>query len=508
MAAEMTRGEKVVQFIQTYCRVPEGVLLGQPVKLLDFQKRFILDVYDNPAGTSRAYLSMARKNSKTSTIAMLLLAHLVGPEAYQNSRIISGARSRKQAAEVYNYAAKMVQLGPELRGIIKPVPSQKTLVGLPMNVEYQAIAAEAKGAHGGSPIVAILDEVGQVRGPYDAFIEAIETSQGAYAGKSLLIAISTQAPSPNDLFSRWLDDARISEDPHIVSHVHAAPEECDLMDREAWKAANPALSIFRSLQDVEAAAERATRMPTAESTFRWLYLNQRVEASTPFVSRSVWAACGGDVQSLAGYPVYAGLDLSSTADLTALVLGACIDGIWHIEPTFWLPGDTLHAKARADRVPYDIWHDQGYLLAAPGKSVDYQYVAEYLRSIFDEYDVRKVAFDRWGMKHLRPWLLQAGFTEEQLDEHFVDFGQGYYSMSPALRALEAEILNQRLAHGGHPVLTMCMGNAVVETDHAGNRKLAKHKSAGRIDGAVALAMMAGVAPLESADPLDVLSMVA
>jgi phage terminase large subunit-like protein len=168
-----------------------------------------------------------------------------------------------------------------------------------MNVEYQAIAAEAKGAHGGSPIVAILDEVGQVRGPYDAFIEAIETSQGAYAGKSLLIAISTQAPSPNDLFSRWLDDARLSNDPHIVSHVYQAPEECDLLDREAWAAANPALGIFRSLQDVAEAAERATRMPTAESTFRWLYLNQRVEASTPFVSRSTWAACGAEVQSMA-----------------------------------------------------------------------------------------------------------------------------------------------------------------------------------------------------------------
>jgi len=170
--------------------------------------------------------------------------------------------------------------------------------------------------------------------------------------------------------------------------------------------------------------------------------------------------------------------------------------VWQIHPTFWLPGDGLATKARADRVPYDLWHRDGHLLAAPGKSVDYEYVAEHLRGLFDRLDIRKIGFDRWGWKHLRPWLLKAGFTEAQLEQHFVEFGQGFQDMAPALRALEAEILNGRLAHGGHPVLSMCLANATVKIDPAGNRKLAKDKSAGRIDGAVALAMLAGVAPLD------------
>lgn len=492
----MTRGEKVIAFIERFCRVPEGVLLGKPVHLLDFQKRFILDVYDNPDRTSRAYLSMARKNAKTATISMMVLAHIVGPEAYQNSRIVSGAQTRKQAGEVYNYAAKMVAMSPELRKVVKTIPSQKILIGLPMNVEYQAISADAKGAHGGSPIVAILDEVGQVRGPYDAFIEAIETSQGAYEGKALLIAISTQAPTDDDLFSRWLDDAETSGDPGIVSHVYTAPEDADLLDRDAWKAANPALGAFRSLSDVEEAAERATRLPTSESTFRWLFLNQRVDASAPFVSRSVWASCNASPKPLADVPVYGGLDLSETADLTALVLMGRVDGVWQVHPTFWLPRDGLADKARKDRVPYDVWHRDKLLMAAPGKSVDYEFVAEHLRSVCDRLDVRKIAFDRWGFKHLRPWLLKAGFSEAEIDEIFVEFGQGYQSMSPALRDLEGELLNGRVAHGNHPVLTMCAANAVVKTDPAGNRKLAKDKSAGRIDGMVALAMAMGVAPLE------------
>jgi len=178
------------------------------------------------------------------------------------------------------------------------------------------------------------------------------------------------------------------------------------------------------------------------------------------------------------------------------VLGARIAGTWHVHPTFWLPLDGLAAKARLDRVPYDLWYRNGHLLAAPGKSVDYEYIAEYLRGIFDRHDVRQIGFDRWGWKHLRPWLLKAGFNELQLEQHFIEFGQGFQDMSPALRALEGEILNGRIAHGGHPVLTMCMANAVVKTDPAGNRKLAKDKSAGRIDGAVALAMMIGSAPLD------------
>jgi phage terminase large subunit-like protein len=173
-----------------------------------------------------------------------------------------------------------------------------------------------------------------------------------------------------------------------------------------------------------------------------------------------------------------------------------IDGIWHVKPTFWLPGDSLANKAKKDRVPYDVWRAQGHLLAAPGKSIDYEYVAEWLRGEFDRYNIRTIAFDRWNMKHLKPWLLKAGFSERFIEERFKEFGQGTQSMSPALRELEADILNARIAHGNHPVLSMCFANAVVDAKDASNRKLSKPKSAGRIDGAVALTMAKGAAPLD------------
>jgi phage terminase large subunit-like protein len=198
--------------------------------------------------------------------------------------------------------------------------------------------------------------------------------------------------------------------------------------------------------------------------------------------------------------VYGGLDLSAVNDLTALVLMGRVDGVWQVHPTFWLPGDGLADKARADRVPYDVWEREGFLQAAPGKSIDYEYVAGLLRDSFDRFRIEKIAFDRWNFKHLSPWLLKVGFTEQDIERHFVEFGQGFQSMSPALRDLEGELLNGRLAHGNHPVLTMCAANAVVQADAAGNRKLAKHKSTGRIDGMVALTMAFGVAPMQTDGP--------
>ena len=488
----MTRGERVLAFIDRYLLAPEGQHVGKPLKLDEFQRNFILDVYDNPAGTARAYLSLARKNGKTVLIAALVLAHTVGPEAVQNSQIVSGARSRDQAALVFKAAEKMLNLSPELRRLARTVPSTKTIVGLAKNVEYRALAAEAGSNHGLSPIVAILDEVGQVKGPHDPFVEAIETSQGAY-DNALLFAISTQAPTDADLFSIWLD---APEDPHTVKRLYTAPDDADLMDHAAWKAANPALGSFRSLPEMERAAEKAVNMPSSENSFRWLYLNQRISAEAPFVSRSVWEACAAPIAPYRDQVVYAGLDLSATTDLTSLVLAYKVGDVWQLKPFFWLPSDGLAEKAKADRIPYLDWKRDGYLEVTPGPTIQYEFVAHRLAQIAKECDLRRIAFDRWNYKHLVPWLKAAGFTDAQVEgDHaiFSEFGQGYKDFSPALRTFEENILNRKIAHGGNPPLTMCMANAVVEQDAAGGRKLAKNKSTGRIDGAVAATMAVATA---------------
>lgn len=508
-----TDGQRIIRFIETFCRVPEGPKgkVGKPIRLLPFQKEFISAVYDNPAGTSRGYLSIARKNGKTGLIACLALAHIAGPMKIRNSQIISGARSRDQASLVFNLAEKIINFSPELRKVIRTTSSKRMLTGLVANVEFRAISAEAGTAHGLSPVVAILDEVGQIKGPVDPFVEAIDTAQGAY-DNALLLAISTQAASEADMFSLWLDAAETTGSPHIVSRLYTAPEDCDILDRKAWESANPALGEFRSAIELERKANEAHEMPSAENSFRWLYLNQRVDASSPFVPKSVWKACGGAVvPDFSGHPVFCGLDLSMVSDLTAFVAIAPINGVWHVRPTFWLPEQGLREKAYRDRAPYLDWVRDGYLTATPGATIGFEFVAEFLRGFCSCNDVRKIAFDPWRYEFLKPYLLEKGFTSSQLEGDsaiFVPMIQGFKSYTPALQALEADLINVKLAHGNNPALGNCAANATVVYDEIGNRKLSKKKSHGRIDGMIALTMARSVAgTFEAPSSIDISSLI-
>src|SRR5690606_13398442 len=318
------------------------------------------------------------------------------------------------------------------------------------------------------------------------FIDAITTSQGAHA-EPLLIAISTQAATDADLFSVWLDDAAQSGDPRIVSHVYAAPEGADLLDESAWRAANPALGLFRSEDDLREQMIQAQRMPSMENTVRNLLLNQRVSTDAPFVSPDVWKSCSAEPLPFDG-PVYGGLDLSARHDLTAFVLVGQVQGVWQVRPYFWTPAKGLEERARRDRAPYDVWARQGFLRTTPGASVDYEHVAHDIAELLDGLDLHALAFDRWRIDHFRKELDRLALTLP-----LVPFGQGFKDMSPALDALEAELLNGRLAHGAQPVLTMCAACASTTKDPAGNRKLDKSRATGRIDGMVALTMALGVA---------------
>lgn len=495
--ADPTRGERVIAFVEAYCRVPEGKLVGRPMRLDAFQKDFIRKVYDNPHGTRRAILSIARKNGKSGLIAAIVLAHIAGPEARTNSQIVSGAQSRDQAALVFSLASKMVNLNPTLAKLVRIVPSGKRLIGLARNVEYRALAAEGKTAHGLSPAVVVFDELGQVRGPKDPFVEALETAQGAY-DDGLQIVISTQAPTDADMLSVWIDDALRSDDPHTVCMVYSADEDGEILDRKQWAKANPAMGTFRSAVELEQAAEKAARMPAFETSFRNLYLNQRVNMVSAFVSPGVWKLGNEAPGELDGL-VYGGLDLSATTDLTALVLTCRKDGLLHVRPHFWMPGDSVRDAANRDRAPYDLWVEQGLIRTTPGKVIDYDFVARDIGQICAELNVSRIAFDRWRMDRM-----QQALDRQSVDLPLEPFGQGYKSMSPALDALESDLLNGIVRHGGHPVLTMCAAHAVSVPDPAGNRKLDKSKATGRIDGLVALAMAEGIEAMnaETFVPVD------
>lgn len=491
----MKRSERNAQWIEAYCRIPEGKLVGQPVKLTPHQRKWLADIYDSPTRTF--ILSMARKNAKTALSAMILVLHLCGPEARANSQLYSAARSRDQAAILFELAAKMVRMSPDLASVVVIRDTAKELLCPELGSIYKALSADAATKYGLSPALVIHDELGQVKGSRDELYEALETASAAQESP-LSIVISTQAPTDADLLSLLIDDALTGADPRLKVALHSAPLDMDPFSDEAIRLANPHFDVFMNQDEVRRQAQDAKRLPSREAAYRNLILNQRVEATSPFVSRATWQENGEQPGDIEGCDVWGGLDLSSVSDLTALVLVSS-DG--DVVPSFWLPADGLAEKSRADRVPYDVWASNELLLTTPGRAIEYEYVAEYLRGVFDRHNVRAIAFDRYNMRFLKPWLERVGFTEDEL-ERFVEFGQGFISMSPAIRELESRLLSKKLKHGNHPVLTMCAANAVAVSDPAGNRKFDKKKASGRIDGMVALAMAVGVMPQEAESPID------
>ena len=509
--ARPERARRVFAFIEKLI-VPSGEGQGLPFRVRRFQKRFLRAIYEPHLFTvrqwrrivRRAILSIARKNGKTALIAALVLVHLVGPEAITNGEIYSAANEREQAGQVFKMAAQMVEADPELRALVTVVASTKTIWCRANGSFYRAISAEAGTKHGLNPTVVIYDELAQSKNR--ALFDALDSSMGARE-EPLFIVISTQSNDPQHVLSQLIDDGLRADDPTIVCHLYAVPDDTEnIFDPSIWKEANPALGDFRSLEDLKAMAARAARMPSFETTFRNLYLNQRVDAKSPLIPRAEWEACRMDRGLVPGEPVYLALDLSATTDLTALVACSAEDGD-RVMAWFWKPGDLLPEHELRDRAPYQLWARQGWIDAPEGRAVDYGYVAERIAELATEYDVLGLAYDRWRAKDLQREFDRIGLEAYVEGEgkarygalRLVPWGQGFKDMAPAIDALEISILQRRFGHDGNPVLAFCFSNAVAKLDPAGNRKLDKSATRFRIDGAVAAAMALGLKTRDRAD---------
>lgn len=490
---QLTRGERNALWVETFCRVPEGKLRGQPVRLRDWQVADFRKLYDSP--TTLMIFSFGRKNGKTALIAFIVLLHTCGPEAEIGSEIVSGARSRDQAGMVFRYAAKCARQNPDLRNILAIRDTAKEIACPELDTLYKALSADAETNIGRSPKLAIHDELGQVKGPRDPFFEAIDTAQGAHENP-LTLVVSTQAPTPADMLSVMIDDALTGKDPTIKVSLYTAPEELDPFSDEAIKLANPAFGDFLDATTTRRSAEKARRMPSREAAYRNLILNQRVNLVSPLLSRTAWESCGEDIQALKG-KVYIGLDLSAIHDLTAAVaISQDDDGFIDCHPYFFAPLKGLKDRADRDREPYDVWYKQGLLHCMPGSAIDIDSVAMWLVEFCQDHDVAGIWFDRWRIDVLKAALLRISVDKPEL-ALMIDkiplfpFGQGFKDMTPAVQKLETAVGDGKLRHGKHPIMTMCARNAVAVRDPAGGVKLDKSKATGRIDGLVALAMALG-----------------
>jgi phage terminase large subunit-like protein len=446
----------------------------------------------------RAILSIARKNGKTALIAALVLVHLVGPEATTNGEIYSAANDREQAAQVFKVARQIVEADPELADLVRVVPSTKTLVCYSNGSFYRAISAEAGTKHGFNPTMVIYDELAQAKSR--ELYDVLDTSMGARQ-EPLMAVISTQSNDPQHVLSQLIDDGLNANDPRIVCHLYAVPDEVeDIFDEKAWKLANPALGDFLNLDDMRAAAAKASRMPAEEPMFRNLRLNQRVAPTSSLISRKDWFACAGEVELDEGEAIYLALDLSSTTDLTALVAVSDEDAD-RVVPWFWKPEDTLVDHSNRDfgtgNHRYVEWSKAGHLMTTPGRSIHHGTIARHIADLWSRYRIKGMAYDRWRIDDLLKEFDRIGFEAQKDGDagdglRLVPWGQGFKDMTPAIDAFERSILDGKLRHPSNPVLNWNMANARAVIDPAGGRKLDKAKARFRIDGAVALAMALGL----------------
>lgn len=491
-----TRGDRMVRFIQTL-KVADGPDAGKLIELRDWQINMIKEVYDPENWNERfqrmirqvrtAIYSLARKNGKTAICGGLLCGHLLGPEAIWNDQIYSAAYDRSQAALVYRSAVGMIMQDDELRDLVRCTDSSKRIWCPVTNSTYQALSAESRSKHGMNPSFVIFDELAQF-GTDRELYDVLATSMGAQASP-LMMVISTQAPTDAAILSQLIDyGLQNPEDETFKLFLYAVPEDKDPYDEKNWKLANPALDDFRSIEEMRQFANRAKKMPAAESTFRNLYLNQRVQMETSFISKSVWTACKDlniTEEDLRDSLCWGGLDLSSRLDITALVLCFALrDGRYFELPFCWTPRDTLEERSKTDVTDYIGWVEQGFMFATPGKSVDYRFVIRQIAELKEEFNIAAIGYDRWRIDTL---LLLADEMEVELPP-MIPFGQGFKDISPAIETVESLAIEGKLVHNGHPVLTQHVSNIKIEKDASGNRKVTKAKSYGRIDSGVAMLM--------------------
>ena len=481
-----------VQFIQCL-KHTKGTWAGKPFELIDWQERIIRDIFgilkpDGYRQFTTAYIEIPKKQGKSELAAAVALLLCCG-DGEERAEVYGCAADRQQASIVFEVAADMVRMCPSLNKRVKILASQKRLIYLPTNSFYQVLSADAYSKHGFNVSGVIFDELHTQ--PNRKLYDVMTKGSGDSRRQPLFFLITTAGNDTNSICYEVHQKAKDilegrKHDPSFYPVIYGAEKDEDWTDPEVWKKANPSLGITVGIDKVKAACESAKQNPGEENAFRQLRLNQWVSSAVRWMPSEAWKKCDFPVreEDLLGRVCYGGLDLSSTTDITAFVLvfpPLDEDDKYTVLPYFWIPEDSLELRVRRDHVPYDKWQKQGYLMTTEGNVIHYGFIEKFIERLGEKFNIREIAFDRWGAVHMIQNLEGMGFS-------VVPFGQGFASMSPPTKELMKLTLEQRLAHGGNPALAWMVDNIYIRTDPAGNIKADKSKSTEKIDGAVAMIM--------------------
>lgn len=477
-----------VTFFEKYLFHIKGKWAGAPFLLMDWQKKIIRELFgwkiqDGTRKYRVAYIEIPRKNGK-STLAAGIALYLEFADKEFGAEIYSAAADRDQAAIVFETAKSMVEISPSLSKRAKPY--KRSIFYPDYMANYKVLSADAATKHGLNAHGVIFDELHAQK--HRELWDVLTTSTGSRE-QPLVVAITTAGYDKNTICGEQHDYAEqvlkgVIEDPAYYAFIAAADTDDDWKIEETWKKANPGYGITVTPGYLKREAKRAEHVPAYQNTFRRLHLDQWTKQSERWLDLAFWDKCSKkvNIKALKGKSCYCGLDLASSIDIAAFAkVFSDEKGFFDILMRFWVPEENIRERSLRDKVPYDVWVRDGYIKATPGNVIDYSAIETDIKRDNEFYDIREIAFDRWGAVQMTQNLEAEGFT-------VVPFGQGFKSMSPPTKELLKLVMSRKVRHGGNPVLRWMADNMVVSTDPAENVKPDKKKSTERIDGMVALIM--------------------
>ena len=487
------RYRRVVHFFENILRHSKGQNAGKPFKLLPWQHHVMRELFGrlNPDGTRQhrvGYIELPKKQGKSTTLAGIAL-YMTAFDSEPGAEVYGAACDREQAGIIYREAASMVRASPGLSKHLEVIDSRKTIVHKASNSFYRVLSADAFRAEGLNIHALLFDELHAQR---DRRLWDALRYGGAARRSPLLLSITTAGFDRKSIC--WEQHAYAERciadpttDPAFFGCIYAASPEDDWKDQATWHKANPSLGETITVDSFAADAREADQSPSKLNAFLRYRLNVWTTQDVRWLSPDAWAKCGGPLRGdRENREWYAGLDLASTTDLSALVLvSQDTDGTFDVVPFFWVPEQNAAERTLRDKVDYVGWIRDGHIRATDGNVTDYDVIRRDIVELSKQYNIRQIGIDRWNATQLATQLQGEGLN-------VVGFGQGYGSMSSPSRQLENAVLSERLRHANHPVLSWMAANVAIQSDHQGNIKPSKAKSTERIDGIVSLIMGLGL----------------
>ncbi|HEM4952436.1 TPA: terminase large subunit [Streptococcus suis] len=489
---DKAKADRAVTFINNLSHT-KGKWAGKRFDLLPWQEQIVRDLFgivkeDGNRQFLTAYIEIPKKNGKSELAAAIAL-YLLYADNEASSEVYGAACDRNQASIVFDVAKQMVQMSRPLEKRSKIMGATKRIVNYSNAGFYQVLSAETGTKHGLNVSGLVFDEIHAQ--PNRHLYDVLTKGSGDAREQPLFFIITTAGTDRNsicyELHTKALDilNGR-KKDTSFYPVVYGLSDEDDWNDEANWRRANPSLGHTIGIDRVREAYQQALDNPAEENVFKQLRLNMWTSSSVAWIPEHVYAKGNDPIQyeNLKGRSCYAGLDLSSTSDITAFVLvfpPRFEEENYIVLPYFWLPEDTLELRCRRDHVLYDVWERQGYIKTTEGNVVHYGFIEKFIEDLSEIYHIKEIAYDRWNATQMVQNLEGMGLT-------MVPFGQGYKDMSPPSKELYKLMMEGKIQHGGHPVLKWMGQNVVMRQDPAGNIKPDKEKSVEKIDGIVALIM--------------------